>query len=1086
MAQRQPISDLRGLVIPEQAILDATITATSQAGPRAGVVVPDQVTGLSLHGSGTIDAASESSTGTAITIATARGGNVGDATIRWKFAGDTLRSWDSPVALAGWEYLDRSTVADRYRAPHAIRRASTGLVCIAATYDTNSVVVYRQSQYGKWQSATIENTGAATRASLVDLPSGRLVCIYTVSVGTSTTQLRSAYSDDAGATWTTGTSACLATAFVGASSTIKRLRAVELGGQVSLFLWSQVTADEVYQYVSNDGGNLFTLVETTSTSTVAYPDVAVSRGALYLVTLKYSASYSPSTIRAQSRRLTSASQPASSASTSDIGTAAVWGTYAAGAFSAGDLTVAATDDGFLAVYGCGFDAGSCREVITRISPDGGANWYDNHSNSHAGASGTNAAWTSSSSTALRELSACPERGRVVLAHTPATVAANFTSLCAGYLGGWSTVGMPDPQNGEWWEQAGWDVTYLPLDLPSAMATVWTTTSSGTATESIGASGLTITATGVDRINYTAAPSTASALTAGILAEFAFTVAAGTLTADLRICDGANGYWVQVHATTTGLDVRDLNTGGTGTSIATLTMDTTKGVVLRIALDKASGAWSAAGGRVRAWARIDGPYTGASPILYGPRQDREWTHIGTSSTLTSASITLNRLRFGSSTSAGTGIYRSVVYSAGAQTAGNIADSVTGDIHGALVPPSSSPMHLVDGIRISGVNGPTTSGDTYTMTPGYEYPISAINPAVSPSPRRVWRSTGDALTQDIVLSGLDLGARPGDAWAVYVAGANWRTASLYRDASGTNKVLDLDLGAGLVTLGYTRTRDLVFPSAGGAGSSSTYWGEGALAGAYVDFGSNKVRKVAGNLSGAWTTAGTGAYASTRLTLETYDAGDPTSGTLTMRLPRGLWVVDNMVNTDTLMLRIAAQDTAENYFTLGTLLIGRVHWFGRQYSRGRSLTFTPAYELSETRSGARRVRRLGPTRRAVEVAWDDGIDTNGLHSLPTAPDYWTLGYTGADALADSVGTARTLAGIIASTSGAYLPVVLAPAVPQQSSAPGTSGIPILDPERHLYGRIVTESLRVDADPSVRGDEFRDPGEVVKVGSVRIEEEV
>jgi hypothetical protein len=166
--------------------------------------------------------------------------------------------------------------------------------------------------------------------------------------------------------------------------------------------------------------------------------------------------------------------------------------------------------------------------------------------------------------------------------------------------------------------------------------------------------------------------------------------------------------------------------------------------------------------------------------------------------------------------------------------------------------------------------------------------------------------------------------------------------------------------------------------------------------------------------------------------------------------------------------------------------MHWFGRQYSRGRSLTFTPAYELSETRSGARRVRRLGPTRRAVEVAWDDGIDTSGLHSLPTAPDYWTLGYSGADALADSVGTARTLAGIIASTSGAYLPVVLAPAVPQQSSAPGTTGIPILDPERHLYGRIVTETLRVDADPSVRGDEFRDPGEVVKVGSVVLEEEV
>ena len=99
MAKRQPSSDLRGVILPEPNILEAAYTATSQAGPRAGAVVPDQTTGLSLHGSGEIDATSESSTGTEIELATARGGGVGDATIRWRFAGDTYRSWDAPVAL---------------------------------------------------------------------------------------------------------------------------------------------------------------------------------------------------------------------------------------------------------------------------------------------------------------------------------------------------------------------------------------------------------------------------------------------------------------------------------------------------------------------------------------------------------------------------------------------------------------------------------------------------------------------------------------------------------------------------------------------------------------------------------------------------------------------------------------------------------------------------------------------------------------------------------------------------------------------------------------------------------------------------
>lgn len=1090
MAKRQPSSDLRGVILPEPNILEATYTATSQAGPRAGAVVPDQTTGLSLHGSGEIDATSESSTGTEIELATARGGGVGDATIRWRFAGDTYRSWDAPVALAGWEYVSRSTTANRYRAPHAVRRSSTGLACIAATYDTNTVEVWAQSSRGKWTSATVENTGAATRATLVDLPTGRLACIYAVKVATSVTQLRMAYSDDDGATWETGTSACLATPLACASSAVIRLRAAELNGQIALFVWTQATLDEVYQYVSSDGGNTFALVETLSTSTIAYPDVAALRGALYLVALKYDASFTPSTIRAQSRKLTSAAQPASTASTSDIGTASVWGSYSGGQFQNGDLAIAATDDGFLWVYGVDFDGSGTRAGIIRGSPDGGANWYDNHSNSHGGISGTLLAWNGDSTTCLRELSACPERGRVLLAHTPQTspggVATNFTSLCAGYLGGWSTVGMADPRDGEWWEQAGWDYAYLPIDIPTETGTLWTRTLTGAATEALGANGITLTATGADRVYYTHQPTISTGLAEGILAEWQLEVTAGTLMHDLILTNGTNGYYVRVSATTTQVEVLDMGTGGAGTSLHTLSIDTTKGIVLRLALDNTAATWTGATGRVRAWARIDGPYTGA--VSYGPRQDREWTHIGSTATLTSSALTNNVVRWGSVSAAGTGRYRWLLFSTGTQTAGNLADSVNGDIHGAIVPPASSPQHLTDGVRIHGVDGPTTAGDTYSMMPAYEYPVSAINPSVAPSPRRTWRSTRDNLQQDIILSGVDLGARAGDSWGVYVAGANFGTATLYRDSTGTNKVLDLDMTAGLVNLGFTRTRDLVYPSAGGSGSSSIYFGEGALAGCYVDLGSGIVRKIKGNTSGAWTGGGTGAYASTRLTLDSYDAGDPNSGTTAkIRMNRALWIVETMQTTDTLMLRIPVQDTAEDYFQLGTLVIGRVRWFGRHYSRGRSLTFTPAYEVAETRGGARRVRKLGPTRRALEVAWDDGVDTTGLHSIASgAPDYWTLGYTGADGVADIAGTGRTLAGVIASTAGAYLPVVLAAAVPQQASAPGTAGIPILDPERHLYGRIVTESLRVDSDPNVMGDEFRDPGEVVKVGNVRIEEEV
>lgn len=81
-------------------------------------------------------------------------------------------------------------------------------------------------------------------------------------------------------------------------------------------------------------------------------------------------------------------------------------------------------------------------------------------------------------------------------------------------------------------------------------------------------------------------------------------------------------------------------------------------------------------------------------------------------------------------------------------------------------------------------------------------------------------------------------------------------------------------------------------------------------------------------------------------------------------------------------------------------------------------------------------------------------------------------------------TLAGVIDAAGGATLPAVLLAGVPAQSTA--FAQIRQTNPEAFLYGRIVTESLRIDADASVMGDELRSPGEMVTVATVRLEEEV
>lgn len=1094
MAKTPPAGDLRGVLIPEAGTLTATYTATTQAGPRAGAVVPDQTTGLLLHASGALDASSEAAQGGTMGITTLTGGGVGTGAIRWAFAGDTLRSWDPPVMISGWEYIDRSTVASRYVAPHVIRRASDGLPVVVVTKNTNDVVVNYADSLGIWTAVTVEATTAQTRACLVDMPGGRLLCLYVVAASSASTQVRMSYSDDGGATWTTGASSALINAITVASSAVVRIRAVYLAGQISMLIhYVDTGLDKVYQYASSDGGSRFVTLGIVGTADRGYPEIIASQGSIFVALLRYDATFSPVTIQPWVYRLSSASQPISSIEGVEAATSAgaeVFGTYAGTAFTAGELALLAMDDGTLYVYGVDFAGTGTGEVITRVSVDRGATWDHNWRNSHADVNGTVLHFSGVGTTAWRDLSVAPERGRAIMAHaTLGTVTNDYTSLGAAYLGGWSTVGMPAPGSQEIWEVAGWDDTYVPIDLPDDSGPTWTRSFTGAATEVLGSGGVTITSTFADRGQYLATPVTTGYEADGVILEYAVLVTSGTATAEVRISDGTNAYITRVDATTTGVDLRDVTAG---TSIGTVTVDCTKGVVIRIAVAKAAGAWSTNVGKVRAWVRVDGPYT-AGPVNHGPRQDREWTSIGTTSTLQSVASGTNRIRWGSVTLACTSTWRSFLFTAGRETAGNNLDSAAGTARGHLVTPAGSPVHLVDGLRVNGVDGPTVAGDTFQTTADFSYPVKAINPSFSPSPRRVWRSTRDSSDHDIILTGVDLGARSGDLYGLYLAGCNWKTATLYRDSTATNKVCDIDLSAQLTGMDFVRNRGMVYPVSGGGVGMPFYASAQRMVGATVEYVSTLagnpvvVRTVAGNTGGAWVAAtAVGSYASTRLELESYETTDPTSGVLTLRMPSAVILFDALVGTDTLMLRIPAQVTPDDYFQIGTMIVGRCRLFGRQYSRGRGLTFTPAYELAETRSGTRRGRVLGPTRRAMEMSWDDGVDTTGLNTPGSAPDYYGLGYSGSDGLTAIADTGRTLAGIISQTSGAVIPVVVLPAIQQQNSAPGTTGIQLLNPEAHLYGRIVTQTLRVDSDASVRGQELRDPGEMVQISTVIVEEEL
>lgn len=1068
MALITPRSKLRAFLVPEFRTLGAAVTATSAAGPKPGGLERTSagLSSMALLSSGTLDRALGD-----LDVVTLQAGGVDDATVRWGYAGETVRSWDPPVYIAGFEVIDRDTGADAWTMPHVVRLPVQGSLVASVTQNVNDVACWRQSfknsYRGIWVKSTVATTGYATTSCLVALQNGRLLCFYIQQLTLASSQIRMSYSDDAGATWTQGSTTCLATPLAKRGLKYLRIRGVELNGLISIVVWEQDTTDTLYQYVSSDSGGTLDLVETFSTSKSGAPDLAVSRGVLYLATIDDDTAY----IRPYVRAMASASMPFSSVEAVAAGTASSvtdWAVSSGGKITSAECALLADDDGALWLFGNNVDPTSNYATLHRCSFDGGATWSSNTTNGDS-----TKIMVGDSTTFLRDITVAPERGRAVLLHRNVLNATADDSLCASYLGGWTTVGQAEEVGSSRTvpSVAGYVHTWIGVELPQNTGAVYTQTLTGTAT--LSASGL-ILSTGVGQsAYYRATPDTSTSINDGVLAEFDFSVTSGTAVHDIRISDAAgHSYSVRVSVTTTTATLRDLSAGA---DIASVSIDATQWLSLKIAVDKAvAGSWGTATGRVRAWIRQDGPISGLA-VIYGPRADRAWTQIGTTATLAAGVSSTNDFVWGLIAQGGA-TYRRVAYSGGLYTARNLCDSATGVSRGRLLTGAVSPIHIAGGLRVHGFGGPTLGSDTWRYRTAYEYAVDHVDPSLHPSPRRTHRSTSDSATHDIIWTGLDLGWRADEPMAILVVGANVGTATLYRDSTGTNKVADLDFR--YTELGYTRARGQIIPATGKTLPFQA--SEGALKGAHVDFGGGKVRKIRTNDGGAWIgTSAPSTYAITRAYLESYDAADPASGSLDLWMPTGMFITQSMLGTDTLMLRTTAQTTAEGFFEYGVIMLCRLRVF-EEYAYGRSLQVSPLYSLTTSRSGARTVRALGPARRSVEVAWDDGIDTTAIH-LGTRPDHYTLGYTGADALVAPSDTPRMLSGLLAELDGARVPIGYAPAITQITSAiAATAPYRELDPNALLYGRIVSETLRVD---TVIGDEQEN--ELVRVGLVRLEQE-
>lgn len=1100
---------VRGLIVPDPRLtrdsISASLSSFTQAGPLPGVPEPQADTEMVLESSGT------QSSGKQLRIhATKAGQPVPDGgSFLWRDTSEPAggaepyRGWDGPHALAYFETYDFTTTAGKWKHPHAITLADGTIVVVILKLGRYVTCLTRSPTANTWAEVTIHDNAAAytyaAHPTVLALPSGRLLVFFWKEDATlGENQVRMHYSDDAGATWALANRACLASALAGVGVTITphAMRAAYLNGQVLLVAQVEDSAlvdrsDVLYQYASVDLGASFTLVDswagTDDTTWAAYPSLFAANGEYVLHYLTRDTATTGSIVPYQ-RRIANAYSLLSGA-TAELACQSTnpmkWGIVSGGppsAFTSGELTSWVDEDGVYYMAGCDFDAGALRECYVQRSIDKGVSWAAVGAGS---APGFGAAWWRGDDASTRPagFAGTAQGGRaVIVGHAEAT-ATSGPSLSAAYLGGYTTVclpqlyAFPSPK-----QRVAWEKTWVGYDLPENTGGIFTLGVAGAPVAVLGIAGLAIAGGAGDVQSYTLTtnPTSTNAQGMACLVDLEVALGGGFVTLESAVA-GPSAYQITAFVTTTSIRLRDVFGA---VDIATIAITPTAGVakvqILLAVGNDGTGAGAPNNGQCQAWYRYSGSGT-----------DRKFTAIGSSAALVQGGATLNAMQWGTVAGAAFIVtFRQVCYTYGAYAGANLYTVPTiNDLQGRNFAPS--PVFVNDGTKIAAVDGPAFYADTWHVNTRYEYPIENI---FTPSPAQEWRSVGTADPVSIVLeydATLNQETpRLSPLAALGLLNINFREFEL--DGYDKDSATWVSLGQGFASDGqqglqFTRQGDAIIPSAGTTPGAKDWFTLHALAGSYVALRDaagvvQNVRRIRTNGEGAFNNTAT---KQARIFLEGAAAGDLTGAALATAeiWARDVALVSNNPDKYTrIRIYIPAQTTAEGYFRIGTAVPGHVVTFARQYSRGRALSVEPNYQLTTARSGTRRARKLGDARRAVEFAWTDGVDvTQATGNFPSA-DYVT-GYVGggAPAVGSPHDTPYTVAGVAELLAGATTPVIYLPGF----ALPNAVDVPALinNRNRMLYARLVS-TVRLE---SRLGSEWSGKGgELFNVATITLEEEV
>ena len=426
----------------------------------------------------------------------------------------------------------------------------------------------------------------------------------------------------------------------------------------------------------------------------------------------------------------------------------------------------------------------------------------------------------------------------------------------------------------------------------------------------------------------------------------------------------------------------------------------------------------------------------------------------------------------------------------------------DWHGYTTPQSvggrffsPAPLYVEHGVNIATKDGPAGKGEEWKIETRYDFPIESLHHELQPSPGKPWRSKNDT-DSEVLTWNIDTGAPAlplGTSFGMYLGNINWRFGTLEAyNGSAWVTVANIDTATqcAFIRHGNTFAPDasdtaadnksphfLTYQSLNGCTFNALHGGNATPKPFTITdnsegvFSSVETRRakviVAGDTSAA-ATSGTGAIWSKNVTVIFHGDEDERYSKVRLTIPAtGTANVPNR--------------TAAGYKQIGIAVWGHVAFFGRQYSRGHIRQIDTNAELFTNKGGKRRAVRYGPARRSVEFSWSDPMDVSQMQQETPAPD-WVKGYNNAagGVVATVADAPWLLHGLIDALDGPVVPVVYLPSV-----ATNAESAQILDPNRMLFGRVVSRSVRIENETGSEwlGDNL---GEVVTATALRIDEEL